>query len=77
MTVLVNISHVAVEDEQKYRIDFIKEIIDVRNCILEVDGFSEAKLDLILEHPCRSWLSAELGSFLVCGAAPFFFNGLS
>ena len=48
------IKYEAIEDEQRYRIDFIKEIIDVRNSILDVDGFSEAELDLILEHLCTS-----------------------
>ena len=44
------VTYVAIEDEEKYRIDFIKEIIDVRKSNLDVDGFSEAELNLILEH---------------------------
>ena len=48
------VTYESIEDEQKYRIDFIKEIIDVRNSNLDVDGFSEAELDQILEHLCIS-----------------------
>ena len=55
----------------------VQEIIDVRNSKLDVDGFSDDELDQILEHLCTSWLSAKLGSFLACGAAPSSFNGIS
>ena len=48
------VTYEAIDDEQKYRIDFIQEIIDVRNSKLDVDGFSEAELDQILEHLCTS-----------------------
>ena len=48
------VTYEAIDDEQKYRINFIQEIIDVRNSNLDVDGFSEAELDQILEHLCTS-----------------------
>ena len=48
------VTYKAIDGEQKYRIDFIQKIIYVKNSNLDVNGFSEAELDQILEHPCTS-----------------------
>ena len=38
--------------EEYFRVDFIKEIIEVRNNGLEVPGFSKDELDDIMQHLC-------------------------
>ena len=43
-----------VDDEQKYRVDFIKELLDIRHGNLEVDGFSHDELEMLLEYLCVS-----------------------
>ena len=42
----------AIDVSDVYRVDFIKEIIDVKHGILEVDGFNVEEMDLILQHLC-------------------------
>ena len=44
----------AIDVSDVYRVDFIKEIIDVKHGILEVDGFNVEEMDLILQHLCTS-----------------------
>ena len=39
---------------ETYRVDFIKEIIDVKDGTLEVDGFTGDEIGAILEHLCTS-----------------------
>ena len=43
-----------IDDEQKYRVDFIKELLDIRHGNLEVDGFSHDELEMLLEYLCVS-----------------------
>ena len=43
-----------VPDGQEYRIEFIKELIEVKNNIYEVDGFNNEELDDILCFLCTS-----------------------
>ena len=38
----------------KYRVGFIKEIVDVKNNQLEVEGFDDEELEAILQHLCVS-----------------------
>ena len=38
----------------QYMVGFIKEIIDVKNNQLEVNGFNDDKLEEILQHLCAS-----------------------
>ena len=42
------------DDSVKYRVDYVKELIDIRSGILEVEGFNEEELNLILEFLCSS-----------------------
>ena len=49
-----NIVFAKVDDENQYKIDFIKEIIDVKHGNLEVDGFSQDELEELLEFLCTS-----------------------
>ena len=39
---------------EEYRVGFIKELIDVKNNQLDVDGFNKDELDEILQHLCVS-----------------------
>ena len=39
---------------EEFRIDFIKEIIDVKNNKSEFSGFTMEELDEILQHLCGS-----------------------
>ena len=41
-------------ENKQYRVEFIKELIDVRNNQLEVAGFDEEELEAILQHLCVS-----------------------
>ena len=49
-----NIELAVIEEENKYRVDFIKEIIDVKHGNLEVDGFTNEELDSIVDFLCTS-----------------------
>ena len=37
-------------ENEKYRVEFIKELIDVKNNQLEVIGFDDEELEAILQH---------------------------
>ena len=39
---------------EQYRVDFIKEMVDVKNNQLEVQGFTDDEIDDILQHLCVS-----------------------
>ena len=39
---------------EQYRVDFIREMVDVKNNELEVQGFTDDELDDILQHLCVS-----------------------
>ena len=39
---------------EEYRIQFVKEVIDVKAGVLEVDGFDEEELSMILDFLCTS-----------------------
>ena len=39
---------------EKYRVGFIKEIVDVKNNQLEVEGFDDEELEAILQQLCVS-----------------------
>jgi hypothetical protein len=41
-------------ENEKYRVGFIKELIDVKNNQLDVDGFDDEELEAILQHLCVS-----------------------
>ena len=41
-------------ENEKYRVGFIKEIVDVRNNQLEVEGFDDDEIEAILQHLCVS-----------------------
>ena len=43
-----------VPENEKYRVGFIKEIVDVRNNQLVVEGFGDDELETILQHLCVS-----------------------
>ena len=43
-----------VADEDIYKINFIKELIDVKHGKLEVEGFLDDELDQIVEFLCTS-----------------------
>ena len=49
-----NIEFARVADEDKFRINFIKELIDVKHGKLEVEGFLDDELDQIVEFLCTS-----------------------
>ena len=42
------------DSSEEYRIEFVKEVIDVKAGILEVEGFDEVELSLILDYLCTS-----------------------
>ena len=44
----------SIDSKEEYRIDFIKEIIDVKDGTLEVDGFDVDEIRTILEHLCSN-----------------------
>ena len=44
---------------EEYRVAFIKEMIDVKNNQLEVQGFTDDEIDDILQHLCVSWCLSE------------------
>ena len=46
--------YVQVEDENSFRIDFIKELIDVKHGVLNVEGFESNELEVIMEFLCTS-----------------------
>ena len=41
-------------ENEKYRVGFIKEIVDVKNNQLDVEGFDDEELEAILQHLCVS-----------------------
>ena len=41
-------------ENEKYRVGFIKELIDVKINQLEVTGFDDEELEAILQHLCVS-----------------------
>ena len=45
-----NIVFAKFDDANKYRINFIKEIIDVKHGALEVNGFSQEELEEVLDN---------------------------
>ena len=52
-------SHVKVKyrnlpENEKYRVGFINELIDMKNNQLEVIGFDEEELEAIFQHLCVS-----------------------
>ena len=48
------IDYFAVPVGEEYRVDFIKELIEVKNNTMEVDGFENEELDEILSFLCVS-----------------------
>ena len=47
-------SYFCVPEKEEYRIEFIKELIEVKNNELEVIGFDNQELDDILSYLCVS-----------------------
>ena len=47
--------HTAIEDDE-WKINFVKELIDVRNDHLDVAGMDSDELEEILEYLCSGWL---------------------
>lgn len=43
-----------VPENEQYRVGFIKELVDIKNSQLEVQGFNDEELDDILQHLCVS-----------------------
>ena len=43
-----------IDDANKYRVDFIEELLDVKHGKLEVDGFLESELEIIMDFLCTS-----------------------
>ena len=41
-------------------VDFIKELLDVRHGNLEVDGFSDDELEMLLDYLCVSYGTSEV-----------------
>ena len=39
---------------EEYRVGFIKDLVDIQNNQLEVDGFNDDELEDILQHLCVS-----------------------
>ena len=50
----VKVKYRDVPRDEKYRVDFINEILDVKNNQLEVNGFHDDELQEILQHLCVS-----------------------
>ena len=50
----VAIDYHEMPQEESWRTDFVKEIIDIKNEELVVPGFDEAQIEEILEHLCTS-----------------------
>ena len=48
------VDYVQVEDENSFRIDFIKELIEVKHGVLNVEGFESNELEVIMEFLCTS-----------------------
>ena len=44
----------SIVDEEEYRVEFIKDLIDVKHGELRVDGFQDGELEMILEVLCTS-----------------------
>ena len=40
--------------EEEYRVAVVKEIVEIKNHQLEVEGFTDYELDCILNHVCVS-----------------------
>ena len=53
-------------ENEKYRVGFIKEIVDVRNNQLVVEGFDDDELETILQHLCVSLPDSFLGVLMFC-----------
>ena len=49
-----NIKYRDIPAMEEYRVEFIREIVDIKNSQLEVQGFSTEELDDILQHLCVS-----------------------
>ena len=43
------------ENEDKYKVNFINELIDVKHGKLEVDNFEDSELEEIMKFLCSSW----------------------
>ena len=43
-----------IPSQEKYRVDVIREIVDIKDGQLNVPGFNTEELDLILKHVCSS-----------------------
>ena len=43
-----------IPSHEKYRVDVIREIVDIKDGQLNVPGFNTEELDLILKHVCSS-----------------------
>ena len=50
----VKVKYRNLPENEKYRVGFIKELIDVKNNQLEVIGFDDEELEAILQHLCVS-----------------------
>ena len=50
----VRVKYRNLPENEKYRVGFIKELIDVKNNQLEVIGFDDEELEAILQHLCVS-----------------------
>ena len=42
------------EEENKWKIEMVKEIVDVKSSKLELEGFTTDELNEILEHLCTT-----------------------
>ena len=48
------VEYAPVEDANSFKIDFIKELIEVKHGELNVDGFEKSELEMIMEFLCTS-----------------------
>ena len=48
------LKHCDMEEDNKWKIEMAKEIIDIKSSKLELDNFSTGELDEILEHLCTT-----------------------
>ena len=53
-TDILEIKYHPIMDEDKWKTSVIKEIVQIRNGKLEVEGFSNLELDEILQHICSA-----------------------
>ena len=70
-----SIEFARVADEEKFRINFIKELIDVKHGDLEVAGFLDDELEEIVEYLCTSEVPSGCAGwlYLVVGQQPPYF----